>query len=480
MLLRFTNAGKALFEINPTALSITRVVLTDAFNYVLPNPPVSLQGTPVYDLTQTLLSYVENPNTLKFTVLLDNSIGDFNYGEVGLYSGATLVAIGVSSTLISKVKAAGSENGNYQRFEAFLSYANADSYGFLKLSDSDSRMQLGQVQHVDYLEPPFEGDPNVFVVNGLTPTDMPQMAFSDYFGRWNFTGRPQSYYTGVVSNASNIAVDIAADHGVTFATPNDYVLQFLDGKLRGYCRELISIGSTFFQWNRPTLDIPEVGTRFIICGPQVTNVTVSGQSSISFQDDGNALGLPGANVINFTGSAVTASRSGNIVTVNIAGGSSVANLVDLTDVSDTEAVTGQTLVYSGGWIPEFIRPKPKPMTITTISGNAPLSLGSSAHHNTIFRLSGTIDVVVNIPAESAWTGTQQWFDNNYSPVTPGPMGVGESFILSKHGAGNIVINPSPGVVINTPDSLILSKMNGKVVLVKVGVNQFDLEGNLSP
>ena len=318
MQLRFTAAGKALFDTNPTAFEATRLVLGDAYGYALGNPPTALQGNPVFDETETLSKEIANTNTLRFTRLLDSSIGTFAFGEAALYSGGTLVAIGVNPTPILKNAAVGADNGNTMTLNFFLSYTNTNSYGFVKLGNSDSRYQLGQVNHPDYLDPPYEGDPNVYVVNGLAPTDVPTIGFSDVYGRWNFTSRPQRYYNGVVLNATYLAVDIPAPHGVVFSTPTDYILQFISGALRGYCRQLVSIGGTFFQWNTPTLLVPAPGDEFIIVGPQLSSISISGQTNIQFQDEGVNLGTPGTvNTVNITGAGVTASRAGNTVSVNV-------------------------------------------------------------------------------------------------------------------------------------------------------------------
>jgi len=318
MQLRFTAAGKALFDTNPTAFEATRLVLGDAYGYTLGDPPTALQGNTVFDETETLSKEVANTNTLRFTRLLDNSIGTFAFGEAALYSGGTLVAIGVNPTPILKNAAVGADNGNTMTLNFFLSYTNTNSYGFVKLGNSDSRYQLGQVNHPDYLDPPYEGDPNVYVVNGLAPTDVPTIGFSDVYGRWNFTSRPQRYYNGVVLNATYLAVDIPAAHGVVFSTPTDYILQFISGALRGYCRQLVSIGGTFFQWNTPTLLVPAAGDEFIIVGPQLSSISISGQTNIQFQDEGVNLGTPGTvDTVNITGAGVTASRAGNTVSVNV-------------------------------------------------------------------------------------------------------------------------------------------------------------------
>ena len=78
--------------------------------------------------------------------------------------------------------------------------------------------------------------------------------------------------------------------------------------------------------------------------------------------------------------------------------------------------------------------------------------------------------------DSAWTGTGEYFENNYSPANPGPMPIGGTIIVGKHGPGNVIFQPGAGVTINSPDGLVLAKLHGKATLIKVGVNEWDLAG----
>lgn len=326
MLFRFTAAGESLWQTDPLAFQATRLVLTTAFGYTLANPPTALQGTTiVYDQTIVpgLPKQVVNTNTVRYSHLLDNSIGDFDFGECGLYSGATLVAVGVNPTPISKVAAAGADDGNRVVLNIFLSDSTQDAYGFVRLSNSDDNLALGQIRHVDMLDPPYEREPNTYVVNGLSPSDVPCIAFSDNFGRWNFTSAALRYYEGTISNVdpNGLAVDIAANHNVDFnLAPTNYILQFISGPARGYCRMLTSIGATFFGWSTPTIKAPLVGDQFIIVGPQTGTVNITGQLDIQFQDEGVNLGSAGTvDTINFVGAGVTATRTGDTVEVNIPG-----------------------------------------------------------------------------------------------------------------------------------------------------------------
>lgn len=143
---------------------------------------------------------------------------------------------------------------------------------------------------------------------------------------------------------------------------------------------------------------------------------------------------------------------------------------------------GQVLVSSGPgaqaqW--HTLEIKPKPLQTSTDSSTV-FAIGSASHHNHHIRMSAGTDVTVNVPLDSAWAGSQQYFENDFNPVTPGPMPVGGCLIVGKVGLGNVTFVPAPGVTINTPDSLSIDRLFGKVTLIKVGPNEWDLEGNLAP
>lgn len=161
--------------------------------------------------------------------------------------------------------------------------------------------------------------------------------------------------------------------------------------------------------------------------------------------------------------------------------------VVLSDIGDvnTGAVNGSALVYDGGtwqpmlqpWIPKDAPVKPAPFyTFTT--GLTTLILGSAIDHAIHVRCTAATDVTVEIPPSSDWTGTQEYWEENFNPSNPGPMPIGGTMVLGKHSTGNVIFVPGPGVVINTPDSLMISNLHGKATLMKVGVDEWDLEGNI--
>jgi hypothetical protein len=162
------------------------------------------------------------------------------------------------------------------------------------------------------------------------------------------------------------------------------------------------------------------------------------------------------------------------------------DLDDLTDVSAPAPAEGEVLTWSGTeWAPEALPVltqvhviKPSPLSGTSTAGTS-LSFGSAAQHNTHFRFTSGTAVTVTVQLDATWSGTQEYWEENYNPSSPQAMPIGGTAIFGKHGAGDITFLPVAGVTIHSPDLLKITKLNGKATLIKAGPNEWDLEGNLA-
>jgi hypothetical protein len=123
--------------------------------------------------------------------------------------------------------------------------------------------------------------------------------------------------------------------------------------------------------------------------------------------------------------------------------------------------------------------KPAPLVTVIDAVSTTKDFGSSAEHNTHYRLGAATDIAVMVQPDSNWTGTDTYLDNNFNPINPGPMPVGGSAIFTKTGTGNITFVPGSGVTINTPDGLTVDKLMGKATIIKVASNVWDVSGYLA-
>lgn len=164
---------------------------------------------------------------------------------------------------------------------------------------------------------------------------------------------------------------------------------------------------------------------------------------------------------------------------------SAKSLGGLTDVYLSSPVSGQILRYDGSkWIasPDIAQIvtgagfKAAPLITVNVTSN--ILVGSAADHGVHYRSTSASDLVVSVLPDSAFTGTQEYWQENFRPTMPAAMPNGGAMIVGNHGGGAVTFVASPGVTINTPETLTLSKLHGKVTLIKVEPNVWDLEGHL--
>jgi hypothetical protein len=127
--------------------------------------------------------------------------------------------------------------------------------------------------------------------------------------------------------------------------------------------------------------------------------------------------------------------------------------------------------------------KPQPLTtinvnIVGVDGTFPV--GNSAQHNVHYRFNLASEAIVYVANDSSILGSGEWFEDDFNPQNPGPMPVGGSILITRAGDGDVVFEAAPGVTINSPDSLTMGVKFSKVSLIKVGPNEWDIEGNLAP
>lgn len=130
-----------------------------------------------------------------------------------------------------------------------------------------------------------------------------------------------------------------------------------------------------------------------------------------------------------------------------------AGLQAMRSGDDDEIVTIQTAP---------VTPQSRLLTVKNISLTSYFIQAVDATE-TLIRMTSTTDAVVRIALDPTNT-----------------LPIGSSILVGRAGAGSISIVGDAGVTVNTPDSNVISKRHGKVCLVKVGQDEWDLEGNLSP
>lgn len=256
-----TSYGTDWLANNPGEIPIlAEYRLGSDFNYVPAGSDVDIHGT-------TLHVGTPSPGVLKpsgefqYGIFLDRSIGDFEWGEVGLYHNGSLFALGALSSLNVKRKATSTEEGN---FTSVLAVFNpAGSYGVLEIANSSNELNVQERGSIDLLPPAQAAYPNVFLVPNPHSPERGLLAASGG-AVWNIAGYDQPAYDGELSFATAATVTLADEPDLPLEA-SQWVIQFVEGAAAGLVRSgtydsstrQISLSSPL-QWN------PSVGDRVIV------------------------------------------------------------------------------------------------------------------------------------------------------------------------------------------------------------------------
>lgn len=131
----------------------------------------------------------------------------------------------------------------------------------------------------------------------------------------------------------------------------------------------------------------------------------------------------------------------------------------------SEGEFGQVLTSGGANSAAFwSRPASSTSGVSTIRSGEfnDISIGSAQDLNVQIRHCGVKNITLTLQNDSVWYGADS------------AMPIGGSFTIGKHGFGNILIQAGTGVTINAAESLSLTRPHGKLTLLKVSQDTWDL------
>jgi hypothetical protein len=163
----FTDAGLAQASVaSPTGPKIVfqSFRLGDGVGYSPSRSQTSLQGSVLYTGTPNTYTIVDG-DTIDVVLGVDVNIGDFQFGEIGLYDPANvLLAVCVFDQLQEKIRAVGNQSGNRYRIHARLKLAQAPAICVVEVSDP---MVILEVPNWQSLFPPVDqlNDANAAIIH---------------------------------------------------------------------------------------------------------------------------------------------------------------------------------------------------------------------------------------------------------------------------------------------------------------------------
>jgi hypothetical protein len=271
MLFQLTTAGRTLINTYGLLTNITRVDFGDAYNYVPASDPTGLTGSVVYTTGMNFSPVAVDTNNMRFTSLIPAVVSAFTFGEVALYSNTTLIGVGASTVQIQKTTTA-----DY-RLDIYVDLVSGQRFASWEVVSSFTRNFFPRVQSPDLLIPPAADTNNAYVVYGDGDFNSAYLAFSDPSGKWSFTGKNKTWFSGTVSAVGAYGLSstaLAGSPGEYFGSQSDLVVQFVDGALCGVCRRLSTLVDGGCTWSTQLLALPAIGDHFVVLGPTIgTNFT---------------------------------------------------------------------------------------------------------------------------------------------------------------------------------------------------------------
>jgi hypothetical protein len=149
-------------QANGYYISLHTFAVGSSYNYTPEDTATALKGTELHRARISGYRVIDE-NTVEYTCILDQNVGDFSYGEVGLYmEDGTLFAIASQDRMIEKLRGDSSATGNRIIIEARLSFSQAESiikYDLPQLTNTEM-LELPSVAH---LRPPVLAESNVYL-----------------------------------------------------------------------------------------------------------------------------------------------------------------------------------------------------------------------------------------------------------------------------------------------------------------------------
>lgn len=251
-----TTAGEAAIAANPGVppkLYLFR--LGDAYGYTPDPSDTALHGMQVHSGSPSD-PVVQSSTLIKYTLAMDKDLGDFAFGEVGLYlPGGVLFALGASTIPIEKLKDQGTQEGNNLVIDCYVTTVGSNYAIFAELGNSAWNLNVAASNSVDALPSAFRANPNVYVVP--SPDGAGSLLAYSNNAAWSLTGYEEIADVQAVASATANTVTVGQPStGPVFN--GELLLQVMDGPATGAIRIVAGYSSAgqVFTVSTPFLTIP--------------------------------------------------------------------------------------------------------------------------------------------------------------------------------------------------------------------------------
>lgn len=284
MIIQLTEYGLQLLTETKKPLSIKEYKLGSAYNYA-PGPTTSdIKGSTVYSGQVT--DYITlNANVVKYQISLDYNVGDFKFGEFGLYVNGRCVAIGVDTEETEKVKFLSRDIGNAIVIDIYLQMTDGNYIMWADALKPGDQVSVAVVQAVDYLPAISSSSPNMYIVAPVNVNQADTLAYTSNTGLWafdNYQYENSHEFTITQCTTNSVVIDTRGIENdrlqqLSPAYVGQTIFEFISGKNVSICRTVatfvIGNGTSTFGFNVPLAAISSSGDRIRVYSRQKLSIT---------------------------------------------------------------------------------------------------------------------------------------------------------------------------------------------------------------
>ena len=284
MIVQLTEYGIQLLTETKKPLSIKGYKLGSAYNYS-PGPSTQdIKGSSVYSGEVT--DYITlNANVVKYQISLDYNVGNFKFGEFGLYVNNKCVAVGVDTKEIEKAKFLSRDIGNAVVIDIYLQMTDGNYIMWADALKPGDQVSVAVVQAVDYLPAISESGPNMYIVAPVNVNQADTLAYTSNTGLWafdNYQYENSHEFTVNQCTPNSVVIDTRGleNDRLNQLSPSyagQTIFEFISGKNVSICRTVASFvignGTSTFGFNVPLAINAAAGDRIRVYSRQKLSIT---------------------------------------------------------------------------------------------------------------------------------------------------------------------------------------------------------------
>lgn len=261
-----TDAGIAAvenYELGGPKIEITEFKVGDAVNYSPSSSDTALHGTILHTGVPSNY-FVQGDDVVVWSLIMDDNVGDFNFGEIGLYLGdGTLFALAALPALQLKRQSTVNAAGNTIEMLAKVQFTRVvPSIDFTTITGTTST--LVEVNSLSDLTPPSAAPANIQRSLSEDEYGRSIVVIEDDDSRWVSYNHDNVVVAGATVSSGTVTSVTATGLGdmlIPFKTGR-YLVQFLTGALAGRVREISAISGDQLTWTNSVGTAPSAGDTF--------------------------------------------------------------------------------------------------------------------------------------------------------------------------------------------------------------------------